>query len=738
MFQNITENDELEENEEIQKTNIFGKLKTMFKIQDIVLYAISFMISIVSFGGEFMPFGIAIFGATCSNMIPAGIVFLMTAIGTTIGFGFKGLLLYLATAVVFIAMILIFRPEIYDESRNEKKKLGKFIFLSTAFIQILKMLFSMFLWYDLISAIMSGIIAYIFYKIFSNSIIVIKSYSNKKAFSIEEVMGTSLMMAVAFYALNGLHIFNLSIGNILSIMLVMFLGWQYGMLVGATGGITIGMVLSIIGSQNPMLIAAYAISGMLAGILNKLGKVGVIIGFLLGNAILTYIIKGSNIPVITIREILIASLVLLVTPKSVKIDIENIIGKAKYLPAPINNRLDGEKEETILKLNSVSETISEMAQSYNQVATETIKEDEEFREESKQIFKEELLNNIEDFSENMLYEDIIDSNEVVFNSIFDLLEEQDTISPEELIKILEDNNNYVIEIENQENKEEVEQDIKQIVKAINYTYRINKLNLIWKQKEASNKKVLANQLGGVSKVISSIADEIEEKDSEKKEEKAKYKITIGTSKITKNNSTISGDSSIDTKLNDGKYMLAISDGMGSGEKAHKSSSTVIKMLDKLLTTGFNKEDSIGLINSAVNLNSENETYATIDISIIDLINGHIEFIKNGACPTFIKRMNSVEIIKSVSLPAGIVDELDLVVYDKELIGEEIIVMCSDGILESNEELVNKELWVKDLLEKTSTTDVQKIANILIQESIDNGYGVAKDDMTVLVAKIDKM
>ena len=37
-------------------------------------------------------------------------------------------------------------------------------------------------------------------------------------------------------------------------------------------------------------------------------------------------------------------------------------------------------------------------------------------------------------------------------------------------------------------------DINQIVKAINHTYRINKLNLIWKQREASNKKTLANQL----------------------------------------------------------------------------------------------------------------------------------------------------------------------------------------------------------------------------------------------------
>lgn len=246
--------------------------------------------------------------------------------------------------------------------------------------------------------------------------------------------------------------------------------------------------------------------------------------------------------------------------------------------------------------------------------------------------------------------------------------------------------------------------------------------------------------GGVSKVISSLANDIGEKDKkeEVKKEKPKYKIQIASAKTTKSNSEISGDTSIQTKLHDGKFMMAISDGMGSGPRAKKSSSTVIKMLQRLLTTGFDKDVSIGLINSSVNLNSNEETYATIDISVFDGITGNIEFIKNGACPTFIKTKNKVEVVKAISLPAGIVDNIDLVVYDKDLVGGEIVIMCSDGILESNQELANKEIWVKELLEGIETQDIQKIADILLQESIDNGFGIAKDDMTVLVAKIEKI
>ena len=246
----------------------------------------------------------------------------------------------------------------------------------------------------------------------------------------------------------------------------------------------------------------------------------------------------------------------------------------------------------------------------------------------------------------------------------------------------------------------------------------------------------------MSKVISSIAEDIEEskenKNEEIKKEKANFKIEIASAKATKNGSEISGDTSIQTKLRDGKFMMAISDGMGSGARAKKSSLTVIEMLKRLLTTGFDKDVSIGLINSSVNLNSNEETYATIDISILDMNTGNIEFIKNGACPTFIKTKNNVEVVKAVSLPAGIVDNIDLVVYDKDLKGGEIIVMCTDGILESNQELANKEIWVKELLEDIETDDIRRIADILLQESIDNGLGKAKDDMTILIAKIEKI
>jgi len=722
MFQNVITNNE---EEVIKKRRI--DIKSLFNINDIVLYAIGLLVSMVGFNGDIAPFGLAIFAAACSNRIPSGILYVSVIIGTLIGFGLTGTLTFLISSLLFILMILVLRPKIQEEGKNERQRLGIYIATSVFLVEISKMFFTIFLIYDLIYSIVSGIITYIFYKIFSNSVNVIKQYGIKKAFSIEEVMGASLLISVALCAFSKLYIFGLSITNIFSIMMVLFLGWKNGMLVGGTAGITIGMVLGIINSTTPILVASYAISGMIAGLLNKLGKIGVILGFCAGNAVLTYFANGNTIPIITIREILVASLGLLIIPKEVNIDITEIIKETKCLPTTAG--LLEEKKQTANKLNNVSETILQMARSYDDSAEDTL--GEKIEVESKNTFNEKVLNALEELEDNPLYEDILLNDEPILNEAYSVLEKNERIDIEQLVNILEKVNNYKLV------KEGAEESLEQITKILNNTYRINKLNTIWKHKEASNKKVLANQLGGVSKVISSLAEDIKTEEV-KSNSSQKYKLIIGEAKATKSKSEVSGDSNIKSKLRDGKYMIAISDGMGSGQVAKKSSTMVIQMLKRLLTTGFDKDISIGLINSAVNLNSSEETYATIDISIIDLNTGNIEFVKNGACPTFIKSLNKVEVVKAVSFPAGVLDKIDLVVYDKDLKENDIIIMCSDGILESNTEYKNKELWLKEVLENITTNNVQKIADIIMQEAIDNGYGIAKDDMTIIVAKLEKI
>ena len=213
----------------------------------------------------------------------------------------------------------------------------------------------------------------------------------------------------------------------------------------------------------------------------------------------------------------------------------------------------------------------------------------------------------------------------------------------------------------------------------------------------------------------------------------KYVMAIATGESTKSKSEVSGDSILNIRLKDGKYLVAISDGMGTGNEAKKSSTKTLKMLEDLLLSGFDKNISLELINTAL-INQNTDVFATLDIAIIDLYVGNIEFIKSGACPTYIKNNKKIQIIKSTSLPTGMIHNSKVELYDRDIVTGDIVLMCSDGILDANIEYKNKELWVKYLLEDIDTNNTKKIANLVLNEAIDNNFGTVKDDMSVVVCK----
>ena len=173
--------------------------------------------------------------------------------------------------------------------------------------------------------------------------------------------------------------------------------------------------------------------------------------------------------------------------------------------------------------------------------------------------------------------------------------------------------------------------------------------------------------------------------------------------------------------------------MGTGKQANESSTKALELLENLLLSGFDKSTSVELITSSL-IQQNAEMFATLDIAIIDLYQGTIEMMKSGACPTYIKHNKKVQLIKSASLPAGIVEQNNLQVFDRDIEAGEILLMCTDGILDSNIEYKNKELWVKYLLEDIETNNTKKIADLVLNEAIDNNFGKAKDDMSVIVCK----
>ena len=209
MFQNIKNLKKGESKKEDVKLIKFEEIKEIFKKffvkKNILLYVVSLMISMVGFGGGsslgLAPFALAIVAATLSNGIPIGIVYILTCIGTFIGFGGSGLLTYFITSLVFLVSLYIFKTRIQEDC-NEVRKVGKNIIIATLLVQIVPLAFGTFYLYDLLVGIMQAVVTFIFYKIFANAITVVRDYSFKKVFSVEEVIGACLMVAIAFFCID--------------------------------------------------------------------------------------------------------------------------------------------------------------------------------------------------------------------------------------------------------------------------------------------------------------------------------------------------------------------------------------------------------------------------------------------------------------------------------------------------------------------------------------------------------
>src|SRR5690625_4742979 len=217
----------------------------------------------------------------------------------------------------------------------------------------------------------------------------------------------------------------------------------------------------------------------------------------------------------------------------------------------------------------------------------------------------------------------------------------------------------------------------------------------------------------------------------------KYQLKVGVSHAAQNGGFISGDSYSTMELAAGKYALAISDGMGNGQRARKESMQNLRLLQQILQSGIDEQVAIKSINSILSLRMTDEIFSTLDLAMIDMQTAHVQFLKIGSTPSFIKRRQQIIKIESSNLPIGIVEEFDVEVVDEQLQEGDLLIMTSDGVFEAPKFIQNQEIWLKRIIQKIKTNDPQDIADILLEEVIRQTSGAIEDDMTILVGKITK-
>jgi stage II sporulation protein E len=207
----------------------------------------------------------------------------------------------------------------------------------------------------------------------------------------------------------------------------------------------------------------------------------------------------------------------------------------------------------------------------------------------------------------------------------------------------------------------------------------------------------------------------------------KYTFKTGVAKIAKEGGDVSGDSYCYMPLGTGKYLIALSDGMGTGDRAHDESLSAINLLRKLLRAGVDVEKVLDTVNAILRLRSKEEMFATLDLAVIDTSTGMGSFVKVGSTPGFIKHKKGITPLVAQAPPAGILARIEVKPVIHKLQADDFLIMMTDGAYDALEQdlpALLKQITVKD----SQLFADQVLARVLAQN--------VNDDVTVLVSKME--
>lgn len=214
-------------------------------------------------------------------------------------------------------------------------------------------------------------------------------------------------------------------------------------------------------------------------------------------------------------------------------------------------------------------------------------------------------------------------------------------------------------------------------------------------------------------------------------EHAYYTAEIGVSQICCGNNPVCGDA-YDTFFDgNGRLVLILSDGMGTGGRAAVDGAMASGLMSRLLKAGFDYDSALKILNSSMLFKSTDESTATLDVISVDLYTGKTTLLKAGAAPTLIRRNGKAGKAQSTSLPAGILREIG---FDRAVISlkkGDLILMMSDGAVSEGTD------WISEEIEVWGNDGAQELAERIAASAKRRRTDHHEDDITVLAAILKK-
>ena len=204
---------------------------------------------------------------------------------------------------------------------------------------------------------------------------------------------------------------------------------------------------------------------------------------------------------------------------------------------------------------------------------------------------------------------------------------------------------------------------------------------------------------------------------------------VGMAAEAKSGKEICGDTAWFGPLQDGRYLVALSDGMGHGEAAAMASRQTVELLRLCLDAGYSRQQTLTAVNGMLLLGGCGERFATADMLTIDMWKGHAALDKLGAAASWLYQQGQLICLTGDALPLGILEEIDEHGCDMRLGEGDALILMTDGVEDALGSVSAIEAAVQAAL---AHPDAQAAAEQLVQAALDADEERRDDQSAVVV------
>lgn len=760
----------------------------------ILFLLLGFLLGRASIVGELAPFAIPFFAVMYhlrrDRLLLAGFFVLLGSMLREVSF----------PTSILVAMILFLgiQKALEKWQKGELSYTPITVFASVFLTKLIFAFLGEWTSYELIMAVVEASLSLVLTLIFVQSLPLLISHKRKQPLKNEEMVCMVILLASVMTGTVGWMIMGLSVEHILSRYAILVFALAAGGATGATVGVVTGIILSLANAQALLEMSLLAFSGLLGGLLREGKKIGVAIGLLVGSLLMGLYVGDTNVW-ITLNESFMAITLFFFTPRVIfEIISKYIPGTVEYasVQQDYTRRL---RDVTASKVDQFSQVFQQLSQSFSS----PVMEKEEDKEQQVDVFLSRVTESTCQvcFKKEQCWERKFSDTYRLMNELYQNVEVYGEVKKTPL---LHDWNKHCVKSQ-------------KVIEVIQQEFDYHRTKLMYQQKMQESRRLVADQLSGVSQVMNNFAREIQREGEgykvheqqvldaledfglairyvniisleegnveielsqpictsgdecaklvapflsnivgetimvEKKEchfyengfckmklcSAKTFKIETGMATAAKGGGWVSGDCYQTMEVGNGKYAIAISDGMGNGERAHIESNETLQLLQQILQSGIEETIAIKSINSVLSLRSTDEIFSTLDLAMIDLQSANTKFLKICSTPSFIKRGKTCITVDAHNLPMGILEDIEVDVVREDLKAGDLLIMLTDGIYDAPRHIENKEMWLKRMISEIMTNDPQEVADLLLEKVVRFHQGHILDDMTVVVAKIER-